>query len=375
MRPLLRLACVVFLALLLSPQSPAVEEPDSPSAKEFARNMDESRKEALRLYPDLANPDSIFARAAKVVENYARREDPRYFEDRWDYPLVVAESTSRKLRAFSPLDPVFSEVVPNFITKKGVNYSEMRVTKIHRDGISIVHKSGTAFIHRDDLTDPQRDEYGTRWSTEVIVPERLINLVNSAMEDRDRDLKLLDLVRGAQHTRMLAEAKFDFDKELCDSYQLGQTLGIRHHRDEFMLRLFELAYVAQESGQREAMERIEKELGEPLPEPYKTRLKELDVKIKANKARYKKIIALLRDKRCELRRDDRPVLKGIPKRGMLDTASFEIVSPDQIRIRRLENNISSYWVFKFDLKKGKAALRPEASKDDEGGEVTFHVLK
>lgn len=374
MHRLLWLACIVCLPLWLSTLSPALEVPALPSAEEFARKVVESRKEALHSYPDLGNPGSIFSRAAKVGEDYLRRVDPYYFEDRWDHPLRIADSTSDQLRAFSPLDPVFSEVVPSFTTKKGIVYSQLRVTKLHRDGINVAHEGGTGFIHRDDLTDPQRDKYRTRWSTEVLVPEQLIFRVNFAMEERDRDLKFSTSTWALRHDQMVAKAKFDFDREACErSHELGQAQGIRNSSDKFTLRLFELAYAAQESGQSETMERIEKELGEPVPEPYKTRLKELDGKIRERDVRYKEIILLLRGKRCELRRDGRPVLEGIPKRGKLGTSLFEIVSPDHIRITSWKNDVPSHWVFKVDPKKGEAALLPEASKDEEEGEVTFGI--
>jgi hypothetical protein len=377
MRPLLWLSFVSCLSLWLSTLSPALEVPAlpaRPTAEEFARKVAESRKEALRLYPDLGNPDSIFSRAAKVGEDNLRRVDPYYFEDRWDYPLRIAGSTSEQLRAFSPHDPVFSEVVPSFTTKQGIVYSQLRVTKLHRDGISVAHEGGTAFIHRDDLTDPQRDKYRTRWSTEVIVPERLIFLVNSAMLERDQDLKLFDSIRALQHDQMLAKAKSDLDREACENHELGDVPGIRNYIDKFTLRLFELAYAAQESGQREAMERIEEELREPVPEPYKTRLKELDGKIRERDVRYEEIILLLRGKRCELRWDGRPVQEGIPKRGKLGSSSFEIVSPEHIRITSSKNGVPSHWVFKVDPKKGEAALLPEASKYEEEGEVTFCIV-
>lgn len=375
MRAQLWLAFVICLPLGLSTLSPALDVSASPSAGEFARKLAESRKEALRLYPDLDIPNSIFSRAAKVGEDYLRRVNPYYCEDRWDYPLEIADSTSKQLRAFSPLDPVFSEVVPNFTTKQGIVYSQLRVTKMHRDGISVAHEGGTAFIHRDDLTDPQRDKYRTRWDTEVLVPEQLVLRVNFAVEERDRDLKFSTSTGTLQHDQMLANAKFDFDREISErSHELGQVQGIRNNCDKFMLRLFELAYAAQESGQREAMERIEKELGDPVPEPYKNRLKELDGKIMERDARYEKIIILLRGKHCKLLRDDRPVMEGIPKRGKLGSSSIEIVSPEHVRITIWKNNGSSHWVFKIDLKKGEATLLPEASKDEEEGEVSFRIV-
>ncbi len=378
MRLLPWLARITCLLLGLSTLTRALEFSGlltRPTAEEVAVKLAESRKEALRLYPDLSNPDSIFARTAKLGEDHAHRLDPYNFEDRWDYPLSIANSTSKHLRAFSPHDPVFNEVVPVFTTKNGKVYSQLKVTKMARDGISVVHEGGTAFIHRDDLTDPQRDKYRTRWSTEVLVPEQLIWEVDSAMKERDRELKLFAFVHASLNDEKLANPKSNLDREAAENHELGELPGMLYRIDNFMLRLFELAYAAQEAGQRDAMERIEHELKDPVPEPYKTRLKELEEKTGQRDVRYKEIRLLLRGKHCELRRAGRPVLKGIPKRGLLNSAEIGIVSPEHIRIRSWKNNIPSHWVFKIDLKNGESTLVPEASKDEEMGEVTFHIVK
>jgi len=375
MRSLLWLACVVGLPLWLSARSPALEVLAKLTPEEFAGKLAESRKEALRLYPDLNNPDSIFARTAKFGEDHERRLDPYDFEDRWNYPLSIANSTSKHLRAFSPHDPVFSEVVPVFTTKNGIVYLQLRVTKMNRDGISFVHEGGTGFIHRDDLTDPQRDKYRTRWSTEVLVPEQLIWEVDSAMKERDRELKLFAYIHASQKDEKLANPKSDLDREAAENHELGELPGMFYRIDKFTLRLFELAYAAQEAGQREALERIEHELKNPVPEPYKTRLKELEEKTKQRDLRYQEIRLLLRGKHCELRRDGRAVLEGIPNRGLLNSTEIGIVSPEHIRIRSWKNNIPSHWVFKVNLKNGEATLVPEASKDEEKGEVTFHIVR
>ena len=159
-----------------------------------------------------------------------------------------------------------------FTTKTGTEYSLARVTKLHRDGITILHDGGESFIHRDELTDSQKDKYQINWITEVLVPTHLIHYVDSAMRERDHDLEVFTTAQGWRYEKLLSYAKFDFEREsFARSYELNHAATIHTHRDRFKLRLFELAYAAQDFGQREAMKRIERELSEPLPEPYKAR--------------------------------------------------------------------------------------------------------
>jgi len=368
----------ICLPLCLSTFSPAAPfgRPAPLSSEEFAKKVEESRKEALLRYPDLGDTTSIFSRAAKVVEAHYRRVKPYEFEDHWNYPLKMAEATASGLRAFSPLDPIFSEVIPILTTKDGTDYPRARVTKVHRDGITIAHDGGTEFIHRTKLTDTQQDKYDTRWSTEVLLPAQLAHLVESAIRERDQNLKVFTTTSKWAYEERLAGAKFDFEREERErGHEFTQASIIRHHCDHFTLRLFELAYAAHEFGQKEAMERIERELGDPVPEPYKTQLKEWDEKIKARNARYEETYALVRGKRCELLRDGQPVREGIPKRGMLGSARFEIPAPEHIRIVTYELNVSSQWVFKLDPKSGEATLIAEASKDEQGATISFRIEK
>lgn len=381
---LVRHAGFICFPLWLSTASPAVAfgRPEPLSAEKFAAKVEASRKEALLHYPDLDDPNSLFSRAAKAVEGHFRRVKPYDFEDDWNHPLKMAKETARELRVFSALEPVFSEVVPNFTTKNGTSYPQSRVTKMHRDGVTILHDGGTVFIHRDELTEPQREKYGIRWSTEVLKPEGLIACVDSAIQERDKDLGVFFATGNIHHDKRLAGVKFDYLKEEYDrSYEFRQAGVIRHHCDHFTFRLFELAYAAKEAGQREAIERIEKELAEPVPEPFKTRLKELDDRIKARNARYGPTLSLLRGKRCELLRDGQPFLEGVPKRGMLGAARFEISAPEYIRIvsyigndSKQLNNASNHWIFKLDLKKAEATLIPEAGIGDQAG-ISLRIAK
>ena len=63
-------AGVISLPLCLSAVSSAAPFglPAPLSSEEFAKKVEDSRKEALLRYPDLGDPTSIFSRAAKVVE-------------------------------------------------------------------------------------------------------------------------------------------------------------------------------------------------------------------------------------------------------------------------------------------------------------------
>lgn len=380
MYPLLRLAGGLCLPLWLSTASLSAGPFDLAkplSAEEFAKKVEESKREALRRYPDLANPDTLFARAAKLTEDGWRREDPLDFEEKWNYPLSIAEEVAKKLRVFSPLDPVFSEVVPVFTTKNGFHYAKVRVTRLHRHGISIVHKGGSEFIRREDLTSEQGSKYHSNWRTEVIEPKNLIWNVDSAMHERDREFELSAKLKKYTHEKALAEAKFDFERQSCiEGYERGQASGIRRHAYNFSMRLFELACLAQEFRQADALERIEKELREPVPEPQKTQLRQLDEKIAADKVRYEKIRTLLRGKHCELRRDGQAMLEGIPNRWNLGRGRIELLSPEIVRLRIYNgNNTSNHWAFRLNLESGEATLMPEASKDDGGGTVSFHIAK
>ena len=379
MHPLLRLAGGICLPLWLTTGSLALgpfEVAKPLPAEEFAKKLDESRQEALRRYPDLAKPESLFARAAKLVEDRYRRDDPDYAASDWSYPLSIAREVAKRMRVFSPVDPLFSEVVPVFTTKKGDRYAQLKVRKIHRDGISIVHEGGTGFIHRDDLSDPQRDKYSTRWDTELLEPAQLIARVEAASAERDRNLDFFTAGAKMQHEKGLAQAKFDFQREFWErSYERSQAQIIRQYCDQFSLRLFELAYSAQESGQSEAMARIEQELAEPVPHAYKMRLMGLDAQIKIRMASYEETYALLRDNRWELMRDRKRLLVGIPKRGQFDVGRLDVPAPEHVRITYALPNAYSSWVFKLDPKSGVATLLPEASKDEGGGTVSFRIVK
>ena len=382
MHPLLRIAGGICLPLWLSSISPAADAfklPGQLSAEDFAKKVADSRQEALRRYPDLAKPETYFARAAKLIEENGRRDNPQDLEKHWGYPLLIAEETAKKLRVFSPLDPLYSEVVPIFTTKSGFRYAEFRVTKLRRDGIDFVHKGGKGFLHRDHLTPEQGSKYHSNWRTEVLQPDALVYQVDAAMRDRDGALELSAKVGRWNLEKVLAGAKFDFERDYHErGFEWGQVQAIRRHSEEFSLRLYELAYAAQDFGQREAMERIEKELREPVPEPYKTQLQQVDEKIKASRVLHEKIRALLFDKHSTLLRDGQTILEGVPERGSdsFGRGRLEILSPEHIRLMQYHsNNTSSHWVFKINLESGEATLLPEASKDNGGGTVSFRIAK
>jgi hypothetical protein len=323
----------------------------------------------------LGDPSSIFSRAAKMGEAYLDFMDPYHKEDQWNYPLSIADGTADLLRAFSPTDPIFSEIIPLLTIKNGTNYSNAKVVKLRRDGINIVHDGGTEFIHRDNLTEQQQGKYQTSWQTEVLKPEGLIHNVNSAMEERDNDLKTFTTAVKWDYDKRLTAAKFDFERENLER-NLERTLAstIRKHCYDYSARLFELAYAANEFGQKEAMERIEKELSEPVPEPYKSQLLELNDKNKEHYARYKDTYAILK-KNCRLLRDGQPIAEGIPKRWELGSLRIEVPAPEYIQFTQFRHNISSKWVFKLNLESGEAILLPEASSDTQQGIVSFSFEK
>lgn len=175
---------------------------------------------------------------------------------------------------------------------------------------------------------------------------------------------------GEEFVKKVAESK---QQALLLYPDLRDPSIIRQHRDHFTFRLFELAYAAQELGERVAMTRIEKELGEPVSEPYKSRFEDLDKKIKARHTRHAKILALLRDKRCGLIVDGKTIAAGIPKRGRFGTAQFEILAPEHMRILMCQRNDSSHWVFKLNPENGEATLIPEASSEAPAGTIKFVI--
>jgi hypothetical protein len=198
MNPLSWFASVIILALSLAAHSPAAEAvapPPNPEAGKLDEMVARSKKEALRQYPDLAKPDSIFARTAALIEEQARRQNPKYFETSNNYPLEVAESTADQLRAFSPDDPIFKEVIPTFTTKSGLTYSQLRVTQSKRNGIYVVHEKGKTFIYSDDLTDAQREKYRNRATTEDLRPEQMLYKLNSAKQELLRELERTAMIR------------------------------------------------------------------------------------------------------------------------------------------------------------------------------------
>ncbi|MES2981377.1 MAG: hypothetical protein V4727_03605 [Verrucomicrobiota bacterium] len=374
---ILRDVVIICMPLWLSMASPA-QQFGLPvlSDEEFAKKVEASRQDSIRSYPDLTDPNSIFSRAAKVVDVLHRRESPNDFEGSWNYPLDIARETAGRLRVFSPMDPLFSEVVPVFIAKNDDRYLDVRVAKLQRDGIRIVHNGGADFIHRDNLTEPQQDKYHVGWRTEVFVPTELNANVDAALQERDHNLEIFTSAARDRHNQLLAAAKSDFQREYVRGCELNQARTIRYHCEQFTLRLFELAYAAKEFGQRDAMERIEKELSDPVPEPYKTQLKEMDEMIKERNARFEPMLAMLRGKRCQLLRDGQVLLEGVPKRGQLGSAEFELPTPEHVRIvLRNKDRSTSQWVFKLDPTTGNASLLPEASNDQQGGIVSFHIVK
>ena len=345
------------------------------SDEEYARKVEESKQEALLYYPDLNDPSSIFSRANKAVGEYHLRMDPISAKNHWNYPLNTAKETASRLRFFSPLDPMFSEKIAVLATKAGKKYLEVRVTKLHRDGVSILHAGGTDFIHCNNLTDQQREKYHIRWSTEILVPDELISCVDSAIQERNNNIEVFTWTWTARFEDLVAKTSFDFEQEYYErEHELSQIYVIRLHSDLFRFRLFELAYAANEFGHREAMERIEKELITAIPEPFKAQLEILEEKVAARNVRYEKTIALLRNKRCELRRDGKSIAEGIPKRGMLGSAQLKILAPHHISIILHEQNSPSKWVFRLNLEDGEATLLPDASKSNLDGTFSFHIV-
>lgn len=355
----------VFACLPLAAQEAPPSDPD------FEKKVEESRREAQRLYPDLANPDSVFARAAKVVEDYYRPSRPEEFE-RADYPLKVAGETAKKLRAISPVDPIFSEVVPVFTTKKGLVYTQVTVKKMQREGIAIAHSGGSAFVHRDDLTDPQRGKYKSSWDTEFMPAAELMGKIDHAIWTRDRGLDGSSRTMDLFQKHFLELTKFDFEREHAVMRGVGKTAAdMENHRADFVFRLYELAYAAEGIGHREALQRIESELREPVPEPFKSQLKEMREKLKAQRERYEPVSKLFRERQCELLRDGQPILSGRAHKGKLGKGSLRFLSHEHVQVSHFQGNKGSFWVFKIDPATAVASLVPEASKDELGGTVTL----
>jgi hypothetical protein len=371
MSALALLAARLCLPLLLAVDPVKAGLPVPPAGEEFDGKLEESKQEAVRLYPASGDPNSILSRAIKEVESQRRRQSPDFFA--WpEYPLELTKTTAASLRIHSPYDPVFTEVVPIFTTKKGTTYSRLTVKKIRRDGIDTAHAAGSTFIPISDLTDPQRDKYDTRWSTERIPPESIVRLVELAARTRDRDIQVFYTSQLDKHRKEIAAAKFDFDRQYFE-WSRDSTLSsiILQHRDKYVSRLFELAVVAEEAGHKESLAKIDKELCEPLPEETKSIFTDLDVRLKAQSALYEPLRTHLRDKRCELLRDGQVLLSGIPKKGNFGHGRLELRSPDHIEIIHHGDNDFSRWIFKIDVVSGTATLVPEASKNEEGGVVTL----
>ncbi|MCW1913909.1 hypothetical protein OJ996_10005 [Luteolibacter sp. GHJ8] len=371
-------ALAQFAARLCLPLVLAVDPFDArlpvpPTGAEFDRKLEESKQEAVRLYPALADPNSIFSRAVAEAEKQGRRSAPKDFD--WPrYPLNVARSTALKLRIRSPHDPVFNEVVPTFTTRQGASYSQLTVKKIRRDGIEVVHAGGTAFIPISDLTDPQRDKYNTRWDTEMIQPGSIIPNVESAARKRDEEIHLHYRTRLDMHRTFSAKSKFDFERLFLEqSRDLSLTDVIATHRDRYIFRLYELAMVAEEAGNKEALERIDRELRAPLPAKTQVILADLEEKIKVRRASCDVLRTLLDGKRCELLKDGEVLLSGVRKDGKLDRGGLEILSPDHIRVTRNHNNMHSRWVFKVDVATGNTTFVPGAGINEGEGTMTFRI--
>lgn len=365
-----------FLAVLFCSLSSLPAQDAAPAADPaFVAELAKTRAEALKQYPDLANPASPLSKRCALLEQQMK-EDGNPVLTRAGHPLVIAHRAAADLGIKAKEDSIFKEVLPTFTTATGTMYKSVTVTSIQKDGIGITHENGAIKIPYLELTNDQREKYGLRPNapSSALVTSDLPTVIQKTIGECEKSIAAMVKDIDARFAPRLAETKFGFDREYIERMRdrdlEGALRGIEAKHAE---RLTRSAALAKELGDTEALAMLDEEFRVVSKDRIAKALDGIPERNATRNASYAPIRALITDNVFTFLIDGKPKFRRqFEKGGKFGEGRWSTLSADHIRIYPTKGETIS-WCFKVDVKAKTGTLVRDASTGNYEGAISFRL--